>query len=188
MEAKQGHAGPVKCLFLPVSFLVISHKRRRALRWSHRLIFHLSECTTKVDGFIGTIGFLIRGRVYPSSKITLFSGKLWLWLCLVLSPFSDRSKSVLSLPAYKGTVVFAFRCPIDLSFSPLFHKKKNSWSIYLIRWAPSFCRKLATSGQNQWEKINNMGFFVCLFVCWKDIYPCIPLVNHQKIRTNIDLR
>ena len=30
-----------------------------------------SECTTKADGFIGTIGYLIHGWVYPSSKITL---------------------------------------------------------------------------------------------------------------------
>ena len=33
--------------------------------------FRLSECTTKANELIGTIGFLIHGWVYPSSKITL---------------------------------------------------------------------------------------------------------------------
>ena len=41
--------------------------------WYH--YFHFSEWTTKADGFIGTIGSLIRGRVYPSSKITLITSK-----------------------------------------------------------------------------------------------------------------
>ena len=34
-----------------------------------------SECTTKADGFIGIVGYLIHGRVYPSSKITLIMNK-----------------------------------------------------------------------------------------------------------------
>ena len=33
------------------------------------------ECTTKADGFIGIVGYLIHGRVYPSSKITLIMNK-----------------------------------------------------------------------------------------------------------------